>query len=352
MEYPLTHIKLPALQTNLPILLLSNLDPAWPQAEIDLALEVGEMLTEAIQATGHPLIQARLEDDNLAVLLSKYDPRELIVFNWCEEVPGIPRSSWMVANELEYLGFTYTGADHPSLVLSQDKRQVQHRLMEACIPTPVWQVYDSASQVDWDLFPAIVKPAFEHFSLGIERESVVLSQAELVRRVGYVVETYQQPVLVEEFIDGREFHVGVVGNRDPQMLPPAEIDFSIFEDIHDRLCTYDANFNPDSLAYQNSWARLPVEFSPEDLHKMEQAVVGAYRATNCRDYARMDLRMRDGIFYILDVNHNADLSPENSLIRAAELVGYPYGQFGSLLVTLAAERHPVFGIGNSTNSSH
>jgi hypothetical protein len=66
----------------------------------------------------------------------------------------------------------------------------------------------------------------------------------------------------------------------------------------------------------------------------------------------MDLRLRDGIFYMLDVNHNADLSPENSLIRAAELVGYPYGQFGSLLVTLAAERHPVFGGDNSMYGSH
>ena len=79
---------------------------------------------------------------------------------------------------------------------------------------------------------------------------------------------------------------------------------------------------------------------------MEKAVLGAYRATNCRDYARLDLRMRDGEFYILDVNHNADLSPDNSLIKAAELVGYSYGQFASLLITLAAQRHPVFGNGS------
>jgi len=345
VEHPLTHIKFPTLQTTLPVLLLSDLDPAWPQADIGLALEVGEVLTKAIQAAGHSVVLTHLQDGNLADLLGEFNPHEMVVFNWCEDVPGIPRSSWMVARELERQGFTFTGADSPSLVLSQDKRQVQQRLKEACIPTPIWRVFDSASQVNWHLFPAIVKPAFEHCGLGIERESVVLSHAELVRRVGYVVETFQQPVLVEEFIDGREFHVGVVGNRDPQMLPPAEIDFSIFDDIHDRLCSYDANFNPASLAYQNTWARLPVEFSPEDLHRMKQAVVGAYRATSCRDYARMDLRMRDGIFYILDVNHNADICPENSLIRAAELVGYPYGQFGSLLVNLAAERHPVFGNG-------
>jgi D-alanine-D-alanine ligase len=352
VERPLARTILPTIQTALPVLLLHNIDHSWPQADIDECLLYGDLMQEALQVAGHPLELARLEDDQLASLLNQYDPNEVVVFNWCEEVPGIPRSSWMVAKELERQGFTYTGADYPALVLSQDKRQVQQRLKDANVSTPVWKVYCCADEVDWHLFPAIVKPAFEHYSLGIERESVVQSEEELTKRVDYVVEKYQQPVLVEEFIDGREFHVGVVGNGKLKMLPPAEIDFSVFADIHDRLCTYEANFVPGSLAYQNSWAKLPIKFTREELKKMEKAVFGAFRATNCRDYARMDLRMRDGEFYILDVNHNADLSPDNSLIKAAELVGYSYGQFASLLVTLAAERHPVFGDSASTNGSH
>jgi D-alanine-D-alanine ligase len=335
-----------SLQTDIPVLLLHNLDRSWPPEDIDQCLELGDMMTEALQATGHPVIRARLEDDQLSSLLNGYDPSNLIVFNWCEEVPGIPRSSWMVAQELERRGFTYTGADYPALVLSQDKRQVQQRLKDACIPTPVWKIVYSTSAVDWNLFPAIVKPAFEHCSTGIVRESVVQSRAELIRRVGQVIDQYQQPVLVEEFIDGREFHVGVIGNGNLQMLPPAEIDFSAFTDIHDRLCTYETNFDRNSLAYQSVSARLPIDFTPEELSWMERAVLGAYRAIDCRDYARMDLRMRDGIFYILDVNPNADISPDTSLIKAAEMVGYPYGRFGSLLVNLAAERHPVFGNGS------
>jgi len=336
----------PSLQTDLPVLLLYNLDQNWPPEDISTSLKLTAMMTEAMQAAGHPVIPARLEDDKLSDLLGKYDPAELIVFNWCEEVPGIPHSSWMVAHELERLGFTYTGSDYPALVLGQDKRQVQQRLKEACIPTPMWKIYYSANTEDWDIFPAIVKPAFEHCSYGITREAVVETQAELTKRVSYVFDQFKQPALVEEFIDGREFHVGVIGNGRLQMLPPAEIDFSIFDDIHDRLCTYDANFAPSTLAYQNSFAKLPIYFTPDELCCMEKAVLGAYRATDCRDYARMDIRMRDGIFYILDVNHNADLSPETSLIKAAELVGYPYGWFGSLLVNLAAERHPVFGNGS------
>jgi D-alanine-D-alanine ligase len=302
-------------------------------------------MLESLQAAGHPVIRVRLEDDQLSSLLSHYDPAELIVFNWCEEIPGIPRSSWMVAQELERQGFTYTGADYPALVFSQDKRQVQQKLKDDGVPTPEWRIYSSAHVDDWDLYPAIVKPAFEHYSLGIARESVVESATELTERVSYVIALHQQPVLVEEFIDGREFHVGVVGNGDLLMLPPAEIDFSGFDDIHDRLCTYEANFVPTSVAYQSTFAKLPIAFTPKELACMKSAVLGAYRATGCRDYARMDLRMRDGGFYILDVNHNADISPDGSLIKAAEMVGYPYGLFGSLLINLAAKRHPVFGNG-------
>ncbi|MFZ2098004.1 MAG: hypothetical protein WAV05_15330 [Anaerolineales bacterium] len=345
MGQPSTGTVFPLLKSGLPVLLLNNVDPSWPREDIDLCIALADMMSEAMREAGHTVMCARLENDRLSPLLSGYDPTELVVFNWCEEVPGIPRSSWMVAQELECQGFTYTGADSPALVLSQDKRQVQQRLSSAYIPTPIWNIFYSTSEVNWRLFPAIVKPAFEHCSLGIARESVVESLDELTRRVNYVIDKHQQPVLVEEFIDGREFHVGVIGNSDPQMLPPAEIDFSSFNDIHDRLCTYEANFNQDSLAYQSTCAKLPIDFTPEELSCMEAAVIAAYRATGCRDYARMDLRLRDGVFYILDVNHNADISPNTSLIKAAEMIGYPYGLFGSLLVSLAAERHPVFGNG-------
>jgi len=343
---PASRTKFPSLKTDLPVLLLHNIDYAWPQEEIDMCFELGKRMTEEMRAAGHSVIRLRLEDDKLSSLLSSYDPAEFVVFNWCEEIPGIPRSSWMVAQELERQGFTYTGADYPSLVFSQDKRQVQQRLKEAGIPTPFWKIYSTASVEDWDLFPAIVKPAFEHYSLGISRESVVVSPAELLNRVNYVIAKHQQPVLVEEFIDGREFHVGVVGNGNLHMLPPAEIDFSVFDDIHDRLCTYEANFVSTSIAYQSTFAKLPIPFTSEELGRLESVVLGAYRATGCRDYARMDVRMRDDRFYILDVNHNADISPDGSLIKAAEMIGYPYGLFGSLLVTLASERHPVFGNGN------
>jgi D-alanine-D-alanine ligase len=329
-------------RTDLPVLALYNLDPQWTLEEIREAEEITQKLIAAMREAGHPVLAVPLEDCDLAAVMKDYDPRQYIVFNWCEEIPGIPRSCALAARILESLGFIYTGAASHALVLSQDKRMVKQALHSRRIPTPEWRIYPSYQSETWDQFPAIVKPAFEHSSLGINRQAVVQTPAELNARVRFVIDELHQPAIVENFIDGREFHVGVVGNRVLSMLWPAEIDFSGFEDIHDRLCTYEANFDKDSDAYKKIVALLPASLSNRELGQMKATVFAAYRAMNCRDYARLDLRLQDGVFYVLDVNPNADLCPENSLVRAAGLAGLSYGEFASLLVNLAAQRHLVF----------
>jgi D-alanine-D-alanine ligase len=93
--------------------------------------------------------------------------------------------------------------------------------------------------------------------------------------------------------------------------------------------------------------RLPAPISVEERRQLKETAIAAYRATNCRDYARLDIRQRNGTFYVLDVNPNADISPDTSLALSAALAGYSYGQFCSLLVNLAAHRHPAFGSGKN-----
>jgi len=330
-------------RTDLPVLLLYNLDPSWPQDDIFNTRVTTQLLAEALVEVGHPVQTVCIQSDELEVALEGFKPDEHLIFNWCEELPGIPHSESQVAQTLERMSFTHTGTASHALALYQDKRMVKQHLQRCQIPTPMWRVYSSSHKIHWESFPAIVKPAFEHCSFGITREAVVESLTQLVQRVHYVLDELHQPALVEEFIDGREFHVGVVGNGLLHVLPPAEVDYSAFDDIHDRLCTYESNFDKTSLAYQLTKPRLPAVLTADQLFSLEKEVIAVYRATDCRDYVRMDIRLRDGTFYVLDVNHNADISPDTSLVMAAELVGFSYGQFGSLLVNLAAQRHPVFG---------
>jgi D-alanine-D-alanine ligase len=334
-------------RTNLPVLLLYNYDHTWLPHEREESQDEATKLETGLQALGHPVTPVTIYDTDLKTPLSKYHPDQYVVFNWCEGVPGIPWSDALVAETLEGLNFAYTGASAAVLRLSQDKYQVKRLLDQKHVPTPRWRRYTSSACDDWEGFPAIVKPSQEHCSFGVTTEAVVLDREALRRRIGYVLDEFHQPALVEDFIDGREFHISLWGNGAIQMLPPAEMDFAAFDDVRDRLCTFESKFNPESRHYKHIGLHLPAVLTESEYAQLEQTAVAAYRALGCRDYARLDIRLRDGIFQVLDVNPNADLSSASSTACAAEVAGYSFGAMGSRLVNLAARRHPVFGLGHA-----
>lgn len=326
---------------DLPVLLVYNVDPSWAAPDQAEVTRETERLGTAMQTLGHPVRLVPLTSPDVARALAPHDPRDSVLLNWCEELPGVPHSEAKAVAAFEELGFVYTGATAEVLTLSEDKRRVKERLLEHRVPTPEGGVFESADEVAWERFPAIVKPANEHCSLGVTSESVVTGLEELRDRVGRVIRRFREPALVEDFIDGREFHVTLWGNGRIEMLPPAEMDFSDFSDFHDRLCTYDAKFVPDSRHYTHIRTLLPAPLTEEELAELERVAKAAYRAIGCRDYARIDIRLRDGVFYALDVNPNADISAEASMACAAEAMGCSYGDMGSRLVRLAAQRHPI-----------
>jgi D-alanine-D-alanine ligase len=318
------------------------MDPQWTPEEITEAEEDVATLADELKELGHPVGLVRVEDGELAGRLKSFDPRKHIVFNWCEELPGVPHSEPAAAATLEALGFVFTGSPSRILTLSLDKPRIKSILERARIPTPPWAVFDKPAANGWNTFPAIVKAAHEHCSIGISPESVVMNPAELEVRVAYILETYGQPALVEEFINGREFHVAAWGNGVVTVLPAAEMDYVGLTDIHDRLFTYDAKYLRGSRLYETIELLVPAELDPLARADLERIVLATYRVTGCRDYGRVDLRYRDGIFYVIDVNPNPDINPLTSMTFAAEELGFSYGEMGSRIVNLAAARHPVF----------
>jgi D-alanine-D-alanine ligase len=327
---------------SVPVLLLNNVDPAWERDERDEARRQAYELQAGLGACGHPVTMVEVSDSDLRKRLRGFSPHEYIVLNVCESLPGIDHSEHLVARELSAMGFAFTGSGADVLALSWDKPRVKHLLAAHGVPTPSSRLFRSVSDNGWHTFPAIVKPAHEHGSLGLTREAVVLDASELHRRVSYVLDMLRQPALVEDLIEGREFHVAVWGTEELEVLPPVEMEFGAFDDLRDRLCTYDSKFTRDSAAYKSIGFRLPATLSPEEMALLRRTSLDAYRAVGCRDYARLDLRMRGDTFYVLDVNPNADISSENSMACAAEAAGYSYGVMASRLVTFAARRHPRF----------
>ncbi len=328
---------------DIPVLLLYNLDPRWSAQEQAEALDVTAQVGNELCMAGFPTTPLQVTNSDLDSVLSEYNPLEYMVFNWCESLPGLNHSEWLVADYLEQHSYTFTGAGSGALALTMDKCSVKQLLDDAGIPTPVWGSYDKGTVLNWKRFPAIVKPSSEHCSEGIHRDAVVTTEADLKNRIHYITRRFQHPALVEDFIDGRELHVSLWGNDDIDMLPPAEMEFSLFMDEHDRLCTYESKFVPESGPYKNIKTLLPAPLSENELADIEQICKGAYVLVGCRDYARIDMRMKDGKFYILDINPNADICPDTSTICAAELAGYSYRDFLVNLLSLAAQRHPVWG---------
>ncbi|MGQ9858085.1 MAG: D-alanine--D-alanine ligase family protein [Thermodesulfobacteriota bacterium] len=328
---------------EVPVLVLHNVDPAWSAQELrDVLGQVG-FLIKALEEQGHLVEELRVKNPMLAMGLAGWDPRELVVLNWCEGIPGLDRSEPLVPLTLEALGFIYTGSRAEVLSLSWDKASVKRILDREGISTPKWNLYRSPNVEDWDTFPAIVKSARDHCSLGLSPSSVVLDRKELLEQVHRVIQEMGQPALVEDFIDGPEFHVNLWGNGVVELLPPAEMDFGAFQDVRERLCTFDSKFSPGSRHYEGIQVRVPGRLSEKQRGELEALAVRAYRAIGCRDYARLDVRGREGVFYVLDVNPNPDIGSDTSMALCAEKAGYSYGGMLSRIVGFAAARHPVFG---------
>ncbi len=323
-------------------ILLHNVDPAWTRAEQHAARRDVARLAAALEERGYPVRPVEVGRANLRALLRNFDPRRHLVLNWCEELPGRAHSEGQAARLLDALGFAYTGSPPEVLDFSEDKAGVKERLRAAGIPTPRGMVIAAPGKKEWPVYPALVKAAREHGSAGISHASVVFSQAELDRQAAGMAARSLLPLMVEEFIDGREFHATIWGDAELEMLPPAEIDFSACADVRDRLCTYDFKFRPRS-AHFRKLRRVSCALPPAAAADLGAVCRSAYRAVGCRDYARLDVRLRGGVFYVLDVNPNPDISPDCCLAWSAAQAGFSYGAMAGRLLALAARRHPDYG---------
>lgn len=326
-----------------PVLLVYNLDGSWEQEAREEVLRETRKLASALEGEGHRVLEVPVRGEADLDSLSSLDPAGWIAFNWCEAIPGLPRSEAEAARRIGAAGFAYTGATPETLAFCEDKGLVRDVLKRTGVPVPEGAVFEAPERGRWDRYPAIVKALREHCSAGITAEAVVLDEQELLDRVAFIVSTWRQPALVEEFIDGREFRAVLWGNGPVDMLPVVEMDYADIHRLQERLCTHEAKFVPGSYHYQAIRTLLPAPLTDGERRLLEEISAAAYRATGCRDYARIDLRLRDGIFFVLDVNPNADISSDASVACSAEFAGYSYGALGSRIVSFAAARHPLSG---------
>ncbi len=324
------------------ILMLHNHDNTWTEADLIEVAEENQKLMAGLRANGYHVKDLKVTNSVAEVVRSRgVDPREWLIFNWCEGYADRPWDYDGVTEELEQLQFVYTGSGPWALRVSRDKWLVRRLLAEAGAPLPLGGLMRTATDVDWNVYPAIVKPVNQHASYGISREAIVENERELRQRVEYVRETFQSAAVIEEFIDGPEFHVLVWGNTPPTILPAVQLEYGHAADWHDRLYTYEAKFDEHSAAMQQIRFLCPAMMEPRTRRSIEAATLQAYRTLCCRDYARVDVRVRDGQAYVIDVNPNPDISSFSMSVMAAEAAGFNYNQMVTQIVRFAAERWSV-----------
>ena len=269
-----------------------------------------------------------------------------VVFNIAEGFRGPSREAQIPAM-LEMLGIPYSGSDPLTLGICLDKSRAKEILSYYQIPTPAFHVVDSLLQLDHLLFslPCIVKPLYEGSSKGIFDASVVRTTEELEAQIKIVLHEYEQPALVEQFLEGREFTVAMLGNGpDVRVLPIVEICFDSLPKGVNQIYSYEAKWIWDTTENPIDVHECPAKISPELQKKIEKICLDTYRVLRCRDWCRIDIRLdKDGNPNVLELNPLPGILPnpeEHSCFpQAARAAGLGYDTMLNEVLNAAIKRH-------------
>jgi len=292
-----------------------------------------EMVASALEKGGH---NVRVIDGNINVIeqLESFMPRVVhgeqpgMVFNMAYGLQGVSRYTH-IPSLLEMLGVPYVGSSPAGHGIALDKVTTKVMVAAAGLPTAGYWVFYSPDQISDDLpYPVITKPKMEAVSMGIE---IIHNKKDLEEAVGRLVEEYKQPVLIEEFIPGREFAVGLLGNRDPEVLPIVEIDLGgnemAIQTLEDKLKTPKEKICPANV--------------DEDIaNELRRLTKETFRVLGIYDFSRVDFRMdKEGKLYILELNSMASLGLTGSYVLSAKTAGYTFDSMINRMLDVAVERY-------------
>jgi D-alanine-D-alanine ligase len=309
-------------------------DPPDANAEFDHPSTI-DVIAKAIEACGFKIKKI----GNVLNLLERLDSLKVdIVFNISEGLEGRNRES-QVPILLEIADIPFVGADALTLGLTLDKVMAKKIFIAERIPTPKFFEIESVEglvNTDHCRFPLIVKPRFEGSSKGLSDSSRVENMEELKKQVEYVIKTYKQPALVEEFISGQEFTVAIVGNDPQEAMPVVQIKIDGKLQLNDKFYTF-ARISSDRLEYI-----CPAKISGELTAKLQELALKTYKAVECRDFGRVDFRVdKEGEPYVLEINPLPSLSTEDVFMLIAKNIGISYEEMIGKILNSALRRYNI-----------
>ena len=296
---------------------------------------------EELRLLGHnvSVLGAAKDVEIMAAALKELEPD--LVFNLTEHLEGDRRFDKHIASFLEMSGIPFTGTGSTGLLLSRDKRLCKELLSLHRIRVPNFVFFPLNKPVKISKaikYPLVVKPVYEDSSEGISNASIVENIDTLRERVQFVHERWKQAAIAEEYIDGREFYVGMIGNKKLRVLPIRECHFDYEGQDGPRLATYRVKWN---AKYREKWKISfgYAEIEPEIFKKIERICKKIFKVLQMRDYCRIDLRLTpDKNVYILEVNANPDIAYGEEIAEAAEKAGISYQSFISSIINSTLRR--------------
>jgi D-alanine-D-alanine ligase len=307
--------------------------------DVDVAIrQVAETLKEA----GHEVSLLATYDDVAELVAGLKEQRPELVFNLVESFGAeIIGGQMGVTGILDLLQIPYTGGGPGELYLQEDKALAKKLLAYENVLYPDYATFAPGAEFETGgnlRMPLFVKPLRMDASLGIDEKSLVRSTQELMQRVQHIQKSFGDAALAEEYIEGREFYVGILGNQDPLVFPPVEMDFSGLPEGSLKVMDNEAKFDEKSERFQGTKAVI-AEMDAGLKARIQKTALDAYRALRVRDYGRIDLRVAESEeIYVIEVNANCYLEKSSEFVMAAKAHGLEYSELIGRIVELARQR--------------
>ncbi len=303
--------------------------------------KVVDQVVDALQRGGHEAQVLGVHRDLHALIDGLTKPKPELVFNLFENFGKVRLGAVGVVGLLDLLEVPYVGGGPGEFFIQQDKAITKKLLAFDQIRFPDFAVFtqDANFETGGNLrMPLFVKPLSMDASIGIESSSLVNNTKDMMKRVVSIHEKVKDAALVEEYIEGRELYVSILGNQNPQALPPIEIDFSGLPEGAPRILGGKAKWDEKSAEYKGT--RAVLADLPDDLRaRVEKVALDAYRALRVRDYGRVDLRLTEtGDAFVIEVNASCYLEQSSEFAAAAQAAGIDYPTLVNKIVEYAVER--------------
>lgn len=305
-------------------------------------LQTAKAVKKALEKKRHTVKIVEVHKGFFLKLKKEYD----FVFNLAEDTKGDITTESDVPKQLDKFGIPYTGSNESAIKICADKVKTKKILQKNKILTPTSVLFSKISDLHKKRvnveYPLIIKPQHTDGSIGIEVDSVVKNKEELNKKIREIINKLHQPALAEEYIEGREINIAVVGNSNAlEILPPSEIIFN-YKDGISKILTYESKWVENSVLYINSVGKCPAKLNYKLRKKIKDISKKIFKIMKLSDYARIDFRVKGDVPYVLEVNPNPCINPIGSgFARASKAAGYKYDEIIYKIFMYAAKRKNI-----------